>query len=145
MSSISYRIGAAEDWPAVSALLQSASLPLEGAREHLLNFTLAWRDDSLVGCAGLERYGSSGLLRSVVVKETERGYGLGQALTQQILEQARSQGITQIVLLTETAGQFFPRFGFAPITRAEAPEETQASVEFTTACPESALVMRLAL
>lgn len=39
-------------------------------------------------------------------------------------------------LLTDTTGEYFPRLGFHPVAPA-----IQASVEFTSACPQSALVM----
>jgi amino-acid N-acetyltransferase len=47
-----------------------------------------------------------------------------------------------VFLLTTTAEQFFPRLGFEPISRADVPESVQASVEFQSACPASATVMR---
>src|SRR2546422_5231008 len=40
-------------------------------------------------------------------------------------------------LLTETAGQFFPKFGFTAITRAQVEPAVLESPEFTTACPKS--------
>jgi amino-acid N-acetyltransferase len=141
MSAVTFRPAHDSDWEPVADLLTAAHLPLEGARENLLGFILAWRDDELIGCAGLERYKGVGLLRSVAVREAERGSGLGKTLTGQVLEQARQTGLRQIILLTETAQGFFPKFGFTPITRAEVPSEALASVEFTTACPESAVVM----
>ena len=48
-------------------------------------------------------------------------------------------------LLTTTAADFFLRFGFRPINRAEFPLITQASVEFQEACTASATAMSLAL
>jgi len=50
-----------------------------------------------------------------------------------------------VYLLTETAGHFFPRFGFHAISRAEVDVAVRRSTEFTTACPSSALVMRAEL
>ena len=50
-----------------------------------------------------------------------------------------------VYLLTETAGDFFPRFGFRPTTRAAVPSAVQQSVEFREACPASAVVMRTEL
>lgn len=100
----------------------------------------------LAGCAALERYDGVALLRSVAVAEAERGHGLGQALVRQLLGQARQEGLSQIVLLTETAGDFFPRFGFRAINRSEAPGPVLASAEFqTNCCPLSATVMQLDL
>jgi len=46
-----------------------------------------------------------------------------------------------LYLLTTTAADFFPRCGFRRIARADVAPAVQQSVEFTTACPSSALVM----
>jgi amino-acid N-acetyltransferase len=133
------------DWPKIAALLGTADLPLAGAEAHLSDFFLAFRDDVLIGSAGLERYGDTALLRSVAVASTERGHCLGQALVQQVLAYAASLGVRQVVLLTTTAADFFLHFGFQPISRAEVPRASQASVEFQEACPASATVMSLVL
>ena len=133
------------DWEAVASLLHSANLPLDGAHEHFGNFVVAVRDTEIVGCAGLERYGEVGLLRSVAVTEVLRGTGLGKQLTQQVLDQARSNGVKQVILLTETAPTFFPKFGFQPIPRTEVTAPSLESVEFKSACCESAVVMTVTL
>jgi len=142
---LTFRHATAQDWDRISTLLQSANLPLDGVREHLPHFVLALRGGEIVGCAGLERYAETGLLRSVAVREAERGAGLGQELTRRVLDAARESGLKQVVLLTETAREFFPKFGFAEISRADVPAEALASVEFQTACPESATVMKVRL
>jgi amino-acid N-acetyltransferase len=141
--SIHFRTATPEDWSAVEALLQDAKLPLDGARAHFQNFTLAFQGEGLVGCAGYERYGEVGLLRSVAVREALRGSGLGKQLTEQVLSAARTNGVTQMVLLTETAINFFPRFGFKQIERGNVPLPALASLEFTTACPDTAAAMLL--
>jgi amino-acid N-acetyltransferase len=145
MSALTFRSAASADWPRVAVLLEDAGLPLTGAEDHLSRFVLAFSNGSLVGCAGLEAYGSCGLLRSVAVASSERSRGLGQQLVSRVLDHARAGGIREVVLLTETASAFFPRFGFEPITRDEAPEAVKASVEFRGACPASATAMRLRL
>jgi len=48
-------------------------------------------------------------------------------------------------LLTTTAADFFPKFGFEPIARADVPASVQSSIEFTSACPATATVMRKTL
>ena len=58
------------------------------------------------------------------------------------LSHARERGLGAVYLLTTTAEGYFPRFGFARITREEVPDPVQASVEFREACPASAVVMR---
>jgi len=130
-----------DDWKAIEALLVETDLPLEGAREHLDGFWVAYIGERLVGVAGLERYGSAGLLRSVAVRE--RGTGLGKVLVQQILNRAAADGLTSIVLLTITAESYFPRFGFRRIQRDAVPSAVQESIEFKSACPASAVVMEL--
>src|SRR2546430_1175280 len=70
-----------------------------------------------------------------------RRQGLGAAVTVAALDLARRRGVRTVYLLTETAGQFFPKFGFTQITRAQVEPVVLHSPEFTTACPKSALVM----
>jgi amino-acid N-acetyltransferase len=97
--------------------------------------------DAVVGSAALEVYGGAALLRSVAVDPARRGQGLGQRLTRTALDVARQQGIATVYLLTETAGDFFPRFGFRPTERAAVEPAVQQSVEFTSACPAGAQVL----
>jgi amino-acid N-acetyltransferase len=145
MSSWIMRRATPHDWPKIAALLAIADLPLAGAEANLSDYFLAFRDDVLLGSAGLERYGDIALLRSVAVAVPERGHNLGQAIVQQALAYAASLEVRQVVLLTTTAEDFFLRFGFRPINRAEFPVAAQASVEFQEACPASATGMSLML
>jgi phosphinothricin acetyltransferase len=133
------------DWDGVAALLSSASLPLEGAREHFDDFVVASRGETIVGCAGLERYGEVALLRSVAVANDERGRGTGTRLVDRCLADAGASGVSMIVLLTTTAESYFFRAGFESIARDDAPAAVGASIEFRGACPTSATVMRLNL
>jgi N-acetylglutamate synthase-like GNAT family acetyltransferase len=57
------------DWDGIAQLLTERRLPTEGARDHLAAFVVATEGRALLGCAGLERYGDVGLLRSVAVAE----------------------------------------------------------------------------
>ncbi|MDR7435107.1 MAG: arsenic resistance N-acetyltransferase ArsN2 [Armatimonadota bacterium] len=134
-----------EDLAALFALLERSGLPKDGLVEHLSTTLVARAGGSVVGSAALELYGSAALLRSVAVDPPLRGKGLGTLLTHAALTRARQHGVREIYLLTETAGEFFSRFGFQPIDRAEVPPAIQASVEFTSACPTTALVMALRL
>ena len=63
-------------------------------------------------------------------------------MTEAVLRLAQDHGVRTVFLLTTTAERFFPKFGFEQITRDEVPETVRASVEFTSACPASAIVMR---
>ena len=99
-------------------------------------------DGRVVGAAALEEYDGGVLLRSVVVAEEFRNGGVGQQLTAAALEAAMRRGHRAAYLLTTTAGDFFSRFGFVAIDRADVPADVKQSIEFTSACPETALVMR---
>lgn len=130
------------DSPQVRALLSAAALPLAGVPDDLAEFLVAERGGALLGAIGLERYGRAALLRSAVVDPAHRGSGLGEALVQGLVERAQSSGVEELILLTTTAERWFPRFGFAVITRSEVPNALQASEELRGACPASAVVMR---
>lgn len=134
-----------DDLSAILELLARTDLPQEGLSDHLATTLVARADQTVIGSAALEPYGPAALLRSVAVDQAFRGQGLGQRLTQAALALAQQQGITHVYLLTETAAEFFPRFGFRPIARAQVPPAVQRSVEFTSVCPVSALAMELHL
>lgn len=145
MKGLTFRAATENDWQQVGQLLCDVHLPLNGAEAHLRDFLLAYQGPTLAGCAALERYGEAALLRSVATDEAFRGIGLGQALVRQVIESARHEGIKTIVLMTTTADQFYPRFGFNVIRRDEAPEAVKVSEEFQGACPDSAVTMQLKL
>jgi amino-acid N-acetyltransferase len=131
--------------PAVLALLERAGLPPDGLRDHMPTMLVARDATSIVGNAALELYGNAALLRSVAVDQAWRGHGVGQQLTRAALDLARQHGVDTVYLLTETATDFFPRFGFQPIARAAVAPAVQQSVEFRSACPVSAAVLALDL
>ena len=118
-------------------------LPIEGARELGEAMVVARDNERVVGAAGLESYADGALLRSVVVAAEAHGHGLGHRLTEAALTIARDRGDSTVFLLTTTAEGFFSRFfGFERISRDEVPLSVRQSVEFTSACPASATVMR---
>jgi amino-acid N-acetyltransferase len=134
----------AADYPRIKRLLADAKLPLDGLNRHD-NFLVLCRDSDILGCAAVERYGKSGLLRSVALESRERRRGFGARLVLAALEQARGNGIAELILLTTTAAPFFERLGFRVIRREDVPASVRASVEFQSACPASAAVLRLVL
>jgi amino-acid N-acetyltransferase len=134
-----------QDWPAIEQLLTARELPTAGARDHLDGFLLCEEGTSLVGCAAMERYGDLGLLRSVAVTEAVAGAGVGGDLVRAALGRARSQGIRKVSLLTTTAADYFPRFGFRAISRDALPSALAGSEELRGACPASAVAMQLDL
>lgn len=132
----------ANDLPSVQALLARHNLPLDDVTSHVETMVVAREAGRVVGVAALELYADGALLRSVAVDPAFQGQRLGQQLTEAALNLARERSVDAVFLLTTTAERFFPRFGFEQISRAEVPDSVQASVEFTSACPASAVVMR---
>jgi len=142
---VSIAPAAQDDLPAMLDLVARSNLPQAGLAAHLGSALVAREGDRIIGCVAVELYGSAALLRSLTVDVAHRGLGLGIQLTQALLALARERGVRTLYLLTETAAEFFPRFGFRPVPRAQVDPAVQRSVEFTTACSASALVMRLQL
>lgn len=129
------------DLPAVERLLTDSKLPLDGVREAFESFVVAEADDRIVGVAGLECCALHALLRSVAVDAAWRSRGLGRALVARVVSDAEARGIPALYLLTTTAEQYFPSFGFAAVARDAVPADIRATQEFTEACPASATVM----
>jgi amino-acid N-acetyltransferase len=131
-----------EDLDEVLSLLAQHHLPLEGLREHFETTIVAREEDRIVGSAALELYADGALLRSVAVAPARQGRQLGRELTEAAIRLAEERRAPAIYLLTTTAEQYFPKFGFETIARAEVPPAVQQSVELTSACPSTATVMR---
>ncbi|HEX3534065.1 MAG TPA: arsenic resistance N-acetyltransferase ArsN2 [Gemmatimonadaceae bacterium] len=129
------------DLPAVENLLATSDLPLDGVRENFSDFVVAEDRGAITGAIGLEKFGSVALLRSAVVSSDNRGTGVGSRLVKQLLERADREGIEDLYLLTTTAEDYFPRFGFTRTTRGAVPDAVKASAEFQGACPDTAVVM----
>jgi len=130
------------DLPEIRALLERLHLPLAGVDEHVPTMLVARDGEQIVGTAALEMYADGALLRSVAVEPHLQGRQLGHQLTDAALQMASNRGVTAVFLLTTTAERFFPRFGFEAIGREQVPPSVRASVEFQSACPASAIVMR---
>ncbi len=132
----------ASDLPAVRRLLETQHLPLDGIDEHISTMVVAKEGSEVVGAAAVELYADGALLRSVVVDPMARGQGLGHRLSDAVLSIAKDRGTRSVFLLTTTAEKFFPKLGFEQIVRDDVPASVQASIEFRSACPASAVVMR---
>jgi len=139
------RAAKTEDLPAVERLLTANSLPLEGVREALKDFVVAESGGDIVGVAGLEICSDDALLRSVAVSPDWRSKGVGRALVTRTIADAEARGIRALYLLTTTAEDYFPSFGFAKIAREKIPAGIRTTTEFTTTCSASATAMSLAL
>lgn len=131
--------------PDLIDFLQKVKLPTRDLPQDLSGFTLAWDETRIVGSAGLELLGNVGLLRSVAVAESHRNHQLGHRLLAAALEYARSQGLQEVFLITNTAEQYFEKNGFRKMDRSEAPAEIAQTEQFSALCPSSSVVMKFQL
>ena len=134
-----------EDDPTLRVLLREAGLPFEDVESGRQDFFVALVHGDVVGCVGLERFASAGLLRSLAVREPHRGSGLGRALFEKIVEEAKEMGVQRLFLLTTTAAPFFARRGFVPADRSDASEGMAKSAQFASLCPSTAACMTMPL
>lgn len=142
---VSIERAAVDDGPAILQLLSNSALPVDGLLDHLTTAIVARANGRVVGCAALEVYQDGGLLRSVAVEAAAKGQGIGTQLTRSALDLANTLGVATVYLLTTTAEGFFPKFAFQRIARELVPASVQRSVEFRSACPSTAIVMRKVL
>ena len=127
---------------AIITLLQSQGLPSGDLPQPLQDFYVALEEEKVIGLIGMERYGSFGLLRSMVVHPDYRNRHIAERLVQLLEEKAKASGTHHMYLLTETAEAYFGRKGYSTISREDVPAEVQASSEFSHVCPASATVMK---
>ena len=140
-----FRPASFADFELVTNLLAKSNLPREKIEEQFNNFLLLFDAQSnLLACAGLEIYGSEGLLRSVAV-EKHQNKGLGSLLVKRIEDQAKLQHLREIYLLTETAEDFFSKHRYRVISRDNVPHSIQNSFEYSSSCKISARVMKKSL
>ena len=137
------RSATAGDLPKLKSFLTENGLPDLGVERYVQNFVIAEDEiGGLIGIAGLETYENNGLLRSVAVRKDSRGKGVGRTLVNAVLGDARAKGLGKVYLLTDDASGYFERLGFQIVDRKDVDTTVKTSIEFTEACPDSAVVMR---
>ncbi|MBC7921793.1 MAG: GNAT family N-acetyltransferase [Ferruginibacter sp.] len=134
-------VAQASDRSALIHLLDEAKLPTDDLPLELHAFLLYRLDDQLVGSVGLQQWSSQALLRSLAVRASFQGMGLGTSLYQAAVQLARQQSIEELYLITTTADGFFARQGFERIDRALVPEAIRQTAQFGSLCPSTAVVM----
>ncbi|KAA3617783.1 MAG: GNAT family N-acetyltransferase [Calditrichaeota bacterium] len=130
------------DIPEIKKLLKDNDLPVADLTNEI-DFYIIKENSQVIAAGGLEHAGDYAILRSVVINDIYKGKGLGNDLTRLLIEKAKEENYTALFLLTMTAENYFPRFGFTRIARESAPDSIKNSSEFTTVCPDSAIVMKL--
>ncbi|WP_440988344.1 arsenic resistance N-acetyltransferase ArsN2 [Haloarchaeobius baliensis] len=152
VTDLTLRRAAASEYSRVESLLAANDLPHEDVRDGPAEFFLAspaaaedTDDVTPVGIGGVERHGTDGLLRSLVVAEEYRGAGYGTALCDALETYARDNGVETLYLLTTTAAPFFRGRGYETVERDAVPDRIRDTTEFAELCPSSATCMTRAL
>ena len=97
------------------------------------------------GVIGLELHGSEALLRSLAVTADARSSGCGGALIAELEAFARSKGVNELYLLTETAESYFASRGYRSVERGSVADSIRQTREFSSLCPADAAVMKKSL
>ena len=126
----------------IKTLLGKYDLPVSDLEDSNVSLFSFYDNEELRGCVGLEIFDEQALLRSLAVHPGIQGTGLGGKIVGEIEEVARNTGVQTLYLLTETAENFFSRFGYSAIDRKEVPQSVQQSKEFSELCAETAVAMR---
>ena len=110
-------------------------------------FVYTNENDEVLGCCALHLFWEDlAEVRSLAVTEPSMRQGIGAALVEACLEEARELGIAKVFTLTNKVG-FFEKQGFGQIDRGELPHKIWAAcvkcVKFPD-CDETALVRMLA-
>ena len=129
------------DLPRIRSLLESCGLPTADLGVARPDFLVACEGPLILAAGAIERFGQTGLLRSLAVVPERRGEGVGRALVTALEAHARGNSLRELVLLTQTARPFFADCGYQAIDREDAPVAVQPSEEFRSLCPASACCM----
>jgi len=135
---IEIREAANAEMAVIYAPLEQAGLPTSDIPASNPRFMVLREDGNIVAVGGLQPFGSAALIRSIVVAADRRGAGLGRVIVQELEKAARAARIDRLILLTQTAREFFAHQGFHVIERSAAPQEVQGCEEFRALCPASA-------
>ena len=126
----------------IETLLERNDLPSQDVHSTFDCFYLGYDGTDLVGIGAIEIYETEGLLRSVVIEQSNRGDGFGTALCDALEKRASANGVESLYLLTTTAADFFAKRDYIEIERVAAPPAIQQTTEFEDLCPTTAICMR---
>jgi len=131
-----------EDYSDVVNLLEMNNLPLEGVKEHFKHFFIIKENLEILGCIGLEVYEPDGLIRSVSVSKNAQKQGVGHELVTNIEKYASKLKLIDLYLLTDSAPDFFKKFGYNIIERDSIVSGITNSIEFTQVCADKGVLMK---
>ncbi len=106
------------DYAAAGIMLPRTEFELS---ENIRDFTVAYADDLLAGCAALHFYTpTSAEVRSLAVRPERKRSGVGRRLIHSLETEARENGLDAIFAFTYVPA-FFGSLGFEEVERGELP------------------------
>jgi amino-acid N-acetyltransferase len=103
-------------------------------------------NESLIGCGALKIYSRDlGEIAGLAVRRDQQGTGLGRALVEALVAEARNHGLAQVFALTRKP-DFFLRLGFRPAEKEQFPQKVWADCAKCprqNCCDEIAVTLRL--
>jgi amino-acid N-acetyltransferase len=150
--SLRIRPARADDVDAMRALIDgyaAQDLMLSRSREfldeHVRDYVVA-EDEAFAGCCALAVLTRDlAEIRSLAVRPATSGRGVGKALVEACVEQARALGLRRVFALT-LVPEFFERCGFTLISLGRLPEKSAAECPVCPkrfACDEQAMLINL--
>ena len=114
---------------------------------HIKEYVVAEAPDAgVVGCGSLKIYSSDlAELAGLAVHADHQGTGVGRALAEALVGEARAHGLSEVLALTRKPA-FFLRLGFAPAEKEHFPLKVWADCARCprqNCCDEIAVVLRL--
>lgn len=137
-TSVTIRPASETDREDIVELLSANDLPSQDVLANTGDFFVACDGATVVGCGGVEIDGTDGLLRSIAVRESDRGRGYGVAICETVEAHARASGVDTLYVLTTTAATFFRHRGYETTDRESVPPRIRQTTEFDDLCPASA-------
>ena len=141
-----------DDAPGIQALIQSFAarkllLPrtLDRVCETLRDFFICEQQGEIVACGALHFWSGLVEIRSLAVAETHQARGLGTAIVEACLQEARQLKAKTMFVLTYQPG-FFERFGFQRVNKDRFPHKIWidcANCPQFPNCSEVALIKEL--
>jgi amino-acid N-acetyltransferase len=114
--------------------------------EHVWEFTVAEENGRVLACGALRIYNDQfAEIRSLCVEPGQETRGLGGALTDRLLAEARRLGLKTVFALTVTPG-FFGKLGFREVSRETLPMKVWRDClqcEKYFHCDEKAMILDL--
>ncbi len=100
------------------------------------------RDQTIVACGSLKLYSETlAEIAGVAVQDDWQGRGLGRAVIETLVAEARALGLSEVFALTRKPA-FFLRLGFGPAEKAQFPQKVWADC---ARCPRQACCDEIAV